>query len=67
MSINTVAAPWYRERFMWVVVGIPLIALLFGTGAALIAFHGADPEVPHEAPLPHAGSNTPPAAPAARP
>jgi hypothetical protein len=39
------ALPWYRHFWVWFVLFPPLLALLAGMAALVLAFHGADPEI----------------------
>lgn len=39
--------PWYREGYVWLLIVIPLAALIAGFMTLIIAMHGADVELPH--------------------
>ncbi|TDR79902.1 FixH family protein [Paludibacterium purpuratum] len=38
-------APWYRQRWPWLLISIPLASVCVGSYFAYIAAHGADPMV----------------------
>lgn len=38
-------APWYKQFWPWFVFVLPVISIIASTGAAIIAFQGADPLV----------------------
>ena len=46
----TLQLPWYRDAYRWLLIAIPLGALVAGLLTLLIAIHDADPEVPHPDP-----------------
>jgi hypothetical protein len=37
--------PWWRYRFVWLVVGLPASAVVVATASGIIAIRGADPVV----------------------
>jgi hypothetical protein len=37
--------PWWRYRFVWLVVGLPASAVVAATASGIIAIRGADPVV----------------------
>lgn len=39
-------APWWRERFMWLVLGGPALVVVAGLGTVVIASRGADLVLP---------------------
>jgi hypothetical protein len=62
MSSQTPKAHWYSEKIMWLVVGLPIAAVLAGFTSLWLVITRPDHEIV-ETPVPHAlGSNsvTPP-------
>jgi hypothetical protein len=43
--------PWYREGMVWLVIGIPFLALCAGVWTVWAATHGADPPVERSEPV----------------
>jgi hypothetical protein len=39
------ALPWWRYRFVWLVVGLPAAAVVAAVASGIIAVRGADPVV----------------------
>jgi hypothetical protein len=37
--------PWHREPMLWLVLGLPLLAVAGSLTSAFLAAHGADPEI----------------------
>lgn len=52
------APPWWRERFMWLVVGGPALVVVAGVATVVIATRGADSRVPSRA-MPHEARSAP--------
>lgn len=42
-------SPWWRHRFMWLVVGGPLAVVIAAIATAVIAIRGADPVIDESA------------------
>lgn len=40
------ASPWWRERFMWLVLGGPALVVVAGLATAFVASRGADIVLP---------------------
>jgi hypothetical protein len=47
---TTPQLPWYRDPYRWLLIGIPFGAFVAGLLTLVIAFHNADPELPHPDP-----------------
>ena len=47
MSAHPTAAPWYRYPIMWLVVGLPLAAVIAGVVTYALILEHPDPVVPH--------------------
>jgi uncharacterized protein len=58
--------PWWRHGLVWLVIGLPLSAVVAGTITAVIAVRGADPEVERPAVVQQRVDAKDPAAPAVR-
>jgi hypothetical protein len=56
--------PWWRHGLVWLVIGLPLSAVVAGTITAVIAVRGADPEVERPAVVQQRVDAKDPAAPA---
>jgi hypothetical protein len=56
--------PWWRHGFVWLVVGLPLSAVVAGSVTAVIAVRGADEEVERSAVVQQRVEAKDPAAPA---
>ena len=49
VSVDAAPLPWWRHRFVWLVVGLPASAVVAATASGIIAVRGADPVVPEYA------------------
>jgi hypothetical protein len=45
VSVASPSLPWWRYSFVWLVVGLPLSAVVAATASGIIAIRGADPVV----------------------
>lgn len=45
---RTDAAPWYRQPWLWFVIGLPAISVVFSFATLYVAVTHADAVVPHE-------------------
>lgn len=49
MSAHTASLPWYRYPIMWLVVGLPISAVIAGIVTYALILEHPDPVVPHGA------------------